>query len=355
MNARIGSLTFADPTRASFDAAVTEHELRQLAALPAVRTLQTAAPVPDAVWSLLNEGFFSTRPDVELRVYGYYEHGMECDLGFAARLPNVRHFSADNLMRAKNVEAIAAMPALQSLSLGIFEAEEFAVLSQITPALTKLGLHATRSRKPRLDGLARFERLRSLYLEGQSKGIEVISGLRQIEDLSLRSITTDDLSYLAPLARLRSLEIKLGGIRSFVGVEGKDSIHYLELWQIRGLDQVNVLAALPGLQNVFLQNLPKVQRLPALVASSALRRVVLDDLKGLQDFTSLQEAPALAEFALLSGDRQQPEQLLPVLRNPAVRSASAFFGAAAKNRAFAQLRDAHGKREWEPRTPFEYR
>jgi hypothetical protein len=93
VNTRIGSLTFADATRASFDAAVTEHDLRQLAALPAVRTLQTAAPVPGAVWSLLNDVFFAARPDVELRVYGYYEHGMECDLAFAARLPNVRHFT----------------------------------------------------------------------------------------------------------------------------------------------------------------------------------------------------------------------------------------------------------------------
>jgi hypothetical protein len=82
--------------------------------------------------------------------------------------------------------------------------------------------------------------------------------------------------------------------------------------------------------------------------------MVLDDLKGLQDFASLQDAPALAEFALLSGARQQPEQLLPVLRNPAVHGATAWFGTAAKNRAFVQLRDAHGKRDWQQQTPFEY-
>jgi hypothetical protein len=49
---------------------------------------------------------------------------------------------------------------------------------------------------------------------------------------------------LAPLERLWSLDIKLGGIRSFDGIEGKDTIKYLELWQIRELEDANVVALL---------------------------------------------------------------------------------------------------------------
>jgi len=83
-----------------------------------------------------------------------------------------------------------------------------------------------------LDALDRFKSLKVLHLEGQSNGIEVLSQLRGLEDLTLRSITTSDLRYLAPLERLWSLDIKLGGIRSFDGIEGKDTIKYLDLWQI---------------------------------------------------------------------------------------------------------------------------
>ena len=90
---RIGSLRMADSTRAEFDDSVTEHDLRQLAERPKVKTLQCSAPVENSVWSLVNESFFSLRPDVELRVYGHYS--IECDLAFTPRMVNVRRFAAD--------------------------------------------------------------------------------------------------------------------------------------------------------------------------------------------------------------------------------------------------------------------
>src|SRR5215471_7908623 len=111
---RLGSLRLGDPSRAEFDGAVSESDLQQLAGLSTVKTLQCSSPVKDPVWSLLNDRFFSVRPDVELRVYGHYS--TECDLSFAGRMTRVRRFAADCLMRARNVEAIADMPHLEALS-----------------------------------------------------------------------------------------------------------------------------------------------------------------------------------------------------------------------------------------------
>jgi hypothetical protein len=141
-------------------------------------------------------------------------------------MTNVRRFAADCLMRAHNIECITEIPELESLSVGIFELRDFEFLRQITPTLRTLYLGATRSRSPTLAPLDRFRSLRTLYIEGHEKEIDVLRGLRQLEDVTLRSITTPDLSYLAPLTNLWSLDIKLGGIRSFAGVEGKASIKY---------------------------------------------------------------------------------------------------------------------------------
>jgi hypothetical protein len=270
-------------------------------------------------------------------------------------MTNVRRFAADCLMRATNADAIADMPHLEALSLGIFELQDLAVLDRVPPTLTTLGIGATHSKKPRLEPLARFQSLKTLYIEGHSNGIEVLSDLRELEDVTLRSITTQDVRYLSPLERLWSLDLKLGGIRSFDGVEGKDSIKYLELWQIRELEQVNVVASLTGLQNVFLQSLPQVKELPRLDNSRALRRAVLQNMKGLVDFTAFETAPALEEFALVQGNRQQPEQLVPVLRNPVITGVKAHFGGDRKQQAFARLRDTYGKKDWDPGTAFEYR
>ena len=94
----------------------------------------------ESVWSLLNDVFFCVRPEVELRVYGHYSR--ECDLSFARRMTHVRRFAADCLMRAKNVEAIADIPHLEALSLGIFELQDFRVLNLVSPALITLRLGA---------------------------------------------------------------------------------------------------------------------------------------------------------------------------------------------------------------------
>ncbi len=328
------------------------HDLREVAKQPLLRVLQCSSPVRDTVWSLINEHFCPVRPDVELRVYGHYSG--ECDLSFVRLVSNARHFAADCLMRATGVEALAELRGLESLSLGIFELTDFSVLEQLSTGLTSLSLGATRSKRPTLTPLSRLPSLRVLYLEGQSKDIEVLAELRALEEVTLRSITTPDLQYLSDLPKLWSLDIKLGGIRGFAGVEGKQSIKYLELWQVRDLRSIDVAGTLPGLQNLFLQSLPQVESFPELTYASALRRITVENLKGLHDFAWLERSPALEEFALLDGRKQSPRQLLPVLNNPRVRRISAFFGSDRKNSEFSHLREEHGKAEFDRWEPFEY-
>lgn len=339
-------------TRAEFDDSASADDFRELAKQPSLEVLQCSAPVRDAVWSLINEHFCRVRPDVQLRVYGHYSS--RCDLSFARLVPNVRYFAADCLMHASGVESLAELRGLESLSLGIFDLTDFSVLERLSPGLTSLSLGATRSKRPTLAPLRRFRSLRVLYLEGQSKDIDVLGELLELEDVTLRSITTPDLRYLGDLPKLCSLDIKLGGIRGFAGIEGKQSIKYLELWQVRDLRRIDVVGALPGLQNLFLQSLPHVESFPRLTDSIALRRIVVENLKGLRDFTALEVAPALEEFFLIDGRKQTPLQLLPILKNTRVRRVGAGFGSARKNSQFSHLREEYGKAEVDVWEPFEY-
>lgn len=341
-----------DATRAEFNDSASADDFRELAKQPNLKVLQCSATVRDAVWSVINEHVCRVRPDVQLRVYGHYSN--RCDLSFARLVPNVRHFAADCLMRASGLEALAELRGLESLSLGIFDLTDFSVLERLSPGLTSLSLGATRSKRPTLTPLRKFRSLRVLYLEGQSKDIDVLGELLELEDVTLRSITTQDLWYLGHLPKLWSLDIKLGGIRGFAGIEGKQSIKYLELWQVRDLRSVDVVGTLPGLQNLFLQSLPHIESFPGLTDSTVLRRIVVQNLKGLRDFTALEAAPALEEFSLIDGRKQTPQQLLPVLKNPRVRRVGAYFGSDRKNSQFSHLREEYGKAEVDGWEPFEY-
>jgi hypothetical protein len=327
--------------------------VKRLAAEPEVEWLQCEWPVSDGTWLMLNEHFCPLRPDVGLRIYTT-NPSREYDLGFVRHLTNVRRFAADCLWRARNVEAIAEIPHLESLSLGIYELDDFSVLGRVAPTLTELHLTATRSRKPSLAPLSRFRSLRCLSLEGHTKSIEVLSELQNLEDLTLRSITTPDLAYLAPLSNLWSLDIKLGGIRDFTGVTGKTSIKYLELWQIRKLSDVSFISTLTGLQNLWLESLANVASFPAVADCKELRRILILNLKTLHDFAAIEFAPALEEFQLIEGIKLTAEGLLPVLRNPTVRRVHAGFSPHQEYEAFCRLQERYGKAPYLYR-PFEYR
>lgn len=324
-----------DRVRVQFTDSLTRGELRTLAADSDIRVLQTCTPIKHRTWQLLNDAFFASRPDVTLRVFGHYSQ--VCDLAFTARMTNVRHLRADSLMDAVGVEQIAAMEALESLGVGIFNLEGFEFLDQVTRGLKKLYLFRTRSRRPDLSPLRRFEHLEELYVEGQQKSIDVLSQLKNLQDVTLRSISTPDIRYLKALDRMWSLDIKLGGIRDLSAIEGMENIKYLELWQIRGLSDMSVISSLTGLQYLFLESLRRVAVLPALHRLEQLRRIVLLNMNGLQNLDSLEFAPALEECFLGSVRSLQPEECLPLLRNPNLRRAFGGFGSLKKNKRFEEL------------------
>jgi hypothetical protein len=337
------TVKLVDPSRAEFTGGVSSSELDALAANAALKVLQTSEPVAPSSWPLLDEAFFSRRPDVELRLYGFY--GQRCDLAFASGLRRVRRFAADCLMDAIGVEHVARIPALESLSLDVFSLESFDVLRVVNPGLRSLALGQTRSKKPSLEPLSRFTGLRQLLIEGHRKDIEVLSVLRELEEVTLRSVTVTDLGFLRPLARLRSLDLKLGGIRNISAIAGMPSIKSLELWQILGLVDVDVAGQLPGLQHLFLQSLRRVVALPDLSAARSLRRVTLETMRGLRELAPLEHAPALEELLLLDPSPLAPEALVPALRNGSLKRVAVGFGSDRKNEAARELLKRHGKEE----------
>lgn len=339
------------PSRIDFDDSIDKRDVDHLALDPRLKVVQMVAPVSARTVGLLNDRLFATRPDVEFRVYGHYSD--DCDLRLVRQLANVRRFAADSLMRAKYVETVAELQPLDSLSIGIYELNSFEFLNHVSPSLSRLAIGATRSSKPDLSRLQRFEQLKVLYVEGHSKTVPIIETLANLEDLTLRSVTTPGLDYVRPLKRLWSLDIKLGGIKSLDAIRGMSGIKYLELWQILGLADISVIADLPGLQNLFLQSLARVKGFPDLRRASRLRRIVVENMKGLTDFSALESAPALEEFAHIDAKGKQPTDLLPVLRNRALLRMAAGFGSDKKNQEFAKLRDEHGKGTFNF-APFQY-
>lgn len=326
-----------DASRANFWTGLTSKEIRSLVKQERLSVLQTDAPVPTETWHRLNDEFFSHRPDVTLRVY----HGVN-DLSFLPVMRNVRRFSADCLRSAKNVEAVESLQLLQELDIGILELESFSFLYNVSPTLNRLGLHSTLSKKPSIGMISRFPNLRTLYLEGQQKGIEAISDLPALEDLTLRSISTPNLDYVKGLNKLWSIDIKLGGIRNLKALREMPQVKYLELWLVRQLTDLSPISEMTGLQRLLLQALRNVTALPDLSKLSRLRRIDLSEMKGLRDLSAIETAPALEEFLFTSASGWEPQQFRKLLEIPTLTSALVGFGSLRKNQAFEDLAASRG-------------
>ncbi len=337
--------------RWNFSGDLSRQEVDRLLQDKQLRVLQTNDTLEEKTLRRLNDAFFSQRPDVEFRVYGFY--ATPCDLNVLSLMTNVAYLSADCLHHASGIESIVSIPRLKGLSVGIWNLESFDFLNDVSDRLETLFLGATKSKKPDLAPLSRFGDLTSIYLEGQSKNIGIVSQLRNLEKVTLRSVTVPDLDFLKPLEKLWSLDIKLGGTRNLAAVEGMERLKYLELWQVMGLDDIGVVSTLTGLQYLFLQSLSRVTRLPDLQNLGKLRRIYLDTMKGLKDVASLKFAPALEEFLHIAARGLQPEDYLPLLENRTVRKVRIGFGSQKKNRAFEALLEQYGK-EWGEFGTFEF-
>lgn len=339
--------------RVEFTNSLRAAEIESLARDPTLRVLQTSSPVESATWDQLNQKLFSRRTDVELRVYGFL--GSACDLTFLAKLHNVRRFRADCLRQARGIEQVASLEKLECLGVGVFDLENFEFLERLpTSTLRELSLCATESKKPTLAPLARFDQLQKLYLEGQQKDFGVISQLTSLEVLTLRSISVADFAFLRDLSRLWSLDIKLGGSKNLAALEDMTGIKYLELWQVRGLNDISVVSTLSGLQYLFLQSLPNISRIPDLSRLRALRRVYLENMKGLKDIRLLGSAPALEEFMHCSAEGMEPDQYRDLLTSPTLRRLWVGFGSEKKNATLRSLAERAGIEEFQ-RDQFTFR
>lgn len=250
--------------------------------------------------------FLSEYPSVTLRVYGDYQRTIH-DLEFLRHFRWLRRFQVD-----------------------IWHLESIDGLAHLSSELTYLGVGATKKTFS-MAILGRFPILHELFLEGQSKDIAKMSQLSELEDLTLRSTTLPDLAILVPLRRLWSLDLKLGGTKNLELLPRVGQLKYLELWMIKGLDDISSISGIHTLQYLFVQALRRVTELPDFSRLVNLRRVHIETMKGLTDICKLAVAPGLEELEIYDMPQLNPENFRCLVGHPTLRAGCFALGSQRKN------------------------
>jgi internalin A len=274
-----------------------------------ISVVQFSEPLSDPDLGRVAE-FMKDYPDVNLRAYF---RGAGPDLDW------LRHFSGH-----------------RNVSVDAFDVGSFDGLGHLPESLQSLALGRTRKRLS-LRVLERFTQLETLHVEGHTKDIDVLSQLRTLENLTLRSVTLPDLSILLPLRRLWSLDLKLGGTTDLRLLSEIGSLKYLELWMIRGLDDISSISDLPNLRFLFMQSLRRVTAIPDLSGCDRLRRIHLETMKGINDLSPLAAAPALEQLLLFDMGHLRLEDIEPLRDHKTLQSAGMGLGSIKRNRAAAEM------------------
>jgi hypothetical protein len=271
------------------------------------------------------------RPDIRLRAY----LGSDItDLEFLRFFVGLRSFQVDAIW-----EGLTSVDGLRHVSA----------------SLESLAIGRTRRPMP-LAVLGQLDALRSLWIEGPHRDLDVLAELSKIERLTLRSITLPDLGLLTGLDRLRSLTLHLGGTNDLALLPRLGRLDDLEIWHIRGLVDVTPIGSATGLKRLFLQAQPQVRALPDLSRLTQLTEVTLHTMKGITDLSPLAALPALAKLILIAMPHLPPESLRPLVGHPTLRRGLWNIGSMRKTYQAHDILpvapEPYGYADWQAGVPY---
>ncbi len=242
--------------------------------------VQFCSPLTEKDFEKLSK-FLVAYPHIELRMYGDFRRN--CNLRFLKHFPFVRRLS------------------LEAIYLPNFEGIE-----NVSTELESLTIGETISKGHSLQFLKRFSMLQTLEIQSHTKDLNIISEIKSLQDLTLRSITLPDLSLLLPLKSLLSLSVKLGGTNNIELLPSIGKLRFIKFWLVRGLADLTPIANVSTLQFLYLHALKNVEALPSLRPLRKLRRVNLIGMKGLNDLSSVASAPNLEELVAAEMPNLEP-------------------------------------------------
>ncbi len=293
-----------------------------------VRLIQLFSPITleEATW--LNDEVFSIRDNITLRI-AFTDENEICDLNILKKLSNVKRLSitdySANRTDIKNADSLMTLEQLIWFSFTNEKVKDYSFLEYLNAYIQTIILSiSNNSAKFDIEYLLRFTKLEALSISGWKKNIDKLKNFNTIKLLILRGITIDDYSFINQMEALTELSIRYGASKDFSALFGNPKIETLEFWRVSNLDNLEVISRLPNLKFIYLHQLPNVKKFPQLSNALSLHKIMLDDMKGLDDFTPLETVPNLELFYGWSSKTIPSDRFIPVLKNPSLKGF--YFG-----------------------------
>lgn len=322
---------------------LTGKELDEIIEIGEVERIQTQKGLSKDCIVALNKQYFRRFPTVAFRLFGLYSENS--DISWLKHLYYVEKLLIESSDNVNGIENLSELSTLKQLRINIYLLNDFGFLNLLPDGLEQLALE-TKSTALNLSVLERFQELRVLNIHGYKKSIDSLGRLPSLESLTLRGITPKSLDFINQIQTLHALKIHRGSKQDLSELYGNTSITALQLFRISHFESIEVIARLPNLIALELSQLPYISAFPDLSSNHSLRHISLEDMKSLTDFTLLEKLKSLNSISFsVCPPALTAEDILPILRNPAVESCSFYTASDSKNKQLSNLIEAYSKND----------
>ncbi len=248
-----------------------ESDIEKLIKEPKIHALQfyQFTTPSSKTWNVL-EKFFNKYSQIRLHIFWYDE----VDFKFLKYLPSVKKFAVSSYL-TKDFSPISKYLELEDLSLG-----------------------ETKSISINVDFISSFKNLKRFYNDGMKKGLEVLSGLTQLEVLTLRGVKMEDLKFVEKLQNLKEVNLLYGSYKEVSSLSKLRQLEALEISRTRQIPDYDFLSGLINLKTLCFEGMSKMEVLPNLSSLKNLNKIQIDNNSRLVDIRSIKQLKNLKTFLL---------------------------------------------------------
>jgi hypothetical protein len=232
---------------------------------------------------------------LQIRFYGF--QWREFDTSLLRHLPHVANLSIDTIRTISDFGPVADRAELTRLRFGVHEHPDGSFLEQLDIArFTHLTLGETKRRNFDLSPLSAATSLEQIFIQGHDRGVEAISALRRLTDVSLSGFPKrHDLAFLNSLPALGSLLLILGS-RTSIAEFTHPGLSKLRIVWVRQLEDLGPLRRFTDLEDLTIEDQLRLTVLD--VGGLNLRRLTVSNCKRLERIVGIEEQNRLEHLQI---------------------------------------------------------
>jgi hypothetical protein len=234
-----------------------------------------------------------------LKIRFYAFNWREFDTSLVRRLPHVANLSIDTIRTISDFGPVADLKRLTRFGFGVFEHPDGRFLQQLDVSrLTHLTVLENKKRNFDLTPLAKATALEQAFIQGHDRGVEAISRLPRLTDVSLSGFPKrHDLAFLNSLTAMRSLFLILGS-RASITEFTHTGLSKLRIVWVRLLEELGPLSRFTALEDLTIEDQLRLSELD--VSGLRLRRLKVQNCKRLERVLGLEGQAHLKHLELPS-------------------------------------------------------